>query len=164
MFSKFLSERSSQRWIPKPQFWYPPLRLGSQHRIPKPLFLVFFWVCTAVLGFVAQGQIFLRRPSPKLESQDQLGTKTPPSEKTLGQALFKGSSSQGQVAQVLAGTDVGPGVRGHVGVLGGGFCCSVAQYGWGQGESRGTHTHTHTGTHTHTQERTRECCTYPLSL
>ena len=25
------------------------------------------------------------------------------------------------------------------------------------------HTHTHTGTHTHTQERTRECCTYPLA-
>ena len=34
--SEFLSERFSQRWIPKLQFWYPPLRFGSQHRIPKP--------------------------------------------------------------------------------------------------------------------------------
>ena len=24
--------KNAQRWIPKPQFWYPPLRFGSQHR------------------------------------------------------------------------------------------------------------------------------------
>ena len=31
---------------------------------------------------------------------------------------------------------------------GGGFCCSVPQYGWGQGEGGGPHTGTHTGTYT----------------
>ena len=37
--SEFLSEQCSQRWISNPQFWYPPLRSGSQHRI---LSLCFF--------------------------------------------------------------------------------------------------------------------------
>ena len=32
--------------------------------------------------------------------------------------------------------------------VGGGFYCSVPQYGWGEGESGGTHTGTHTGTYT----------------
>ena len=40
--SEFRSERFSQRWIPKPQFWYPPLRFGSQQRIPEPLFFLGF--------------------------------------------------------------------------------------------------------------------------
>ena len=41
-----------------------------------------------------------------------------------------------------------------MGVWGGAFCRSAPQ-------RRGTHTHTHRNTHT--QERTRECCTYPLA-
>ena len=43
--------RISQGRIPKPQFWYPPLRFGSQHRIPKHLFFLVFWVSTADFGF-----------------------------------------------------------------------------------------------------------------
>ena len=53
--------------------------------------------------------------------------------------------------QLLAGTDAGTGVRGHVRVRGGGFCCSAPQYGRGYGgDMRDTHrnTHTHTGTYT----------------
>ena len=34
--------------------------------------------------------------------------------------FLKGRSSQGQVTQLLAGTDAGTGVRGYVGVWGGG--------------------------------------------
>ena len=45
----------SQGWIPKPQFWYPPLRFGSQHRIPKHLFFLVFWVSTADFGFFLPG-------------------------------------------------------------------------------------------------------------
>ena len=37
-FSEFLSERLPPWWIPKPQFWYPPLWFGSQLQIPEPLF------------------------------------------------------------------------------------------------------------------------------
>ena len=48
----------SQRWIPKPQFWYPPLRLGSQHRIPKHLFFLVFWVSTADFGFLPGDEKF----------------------------------------------------------------------------------------------------------
>ena len=54
--SEFFSERFSQRWMPKPQFWYPPLRFGSQHLIPKPLFSMVFWVYTVVLRFSAWKQ------------------------------------------------------------------------------------------------------------
>ena len=61
----------------------------------------------------------------------------------------------GTVAQLLAGTDAGTWVRSHVRVWGGGFCCSVPQYRRGRGESGATHRNT--------QERTRECCTYPLA-
>ena len=62
--------------------------------------------------------------------------------------FLRGSSSQGQVAQLLAGTDAGTGVRGHVRVWGE-FCCSAPQYGRGHGGGRGgTHTGTHTGTYT----------------
>ena len=57
--SEFLSERFSQPWIPKPQFRYPPLRFGSQHRIPKP------------------HSFFLRHLSPKFVSQHQLCIKNP---------------------------------------------------------------------------------------
>ena len=38
VFSQNDFGKISQGWIPKPQFWYPPLRFGSQHRIPKHLF------------------------------------------------------------------------------------------------------------------------------
>ena len=38
--------------------------------------------------------------------------------------------------------------------MGGGFCCSAPQYGWGWGGGEGHKQE-------HTQERTRECCTYP---
>ena len=41
----------SQRWIPKPQFWYPPLRFGSQLWIPKPLFFLVFWAYIAAKVF-----------------------------------------------------------------------------------------------------------------
>ena len=50
--------KNSQPWIPKPQFWYSPLRFGSQHQIPKHLcFLVFWGVYTADFGFSAWGRI-----------------------------------------------------------------------------------------------------------
>ena len=39
--------RASRRWIPKLQFWHPPLRFGSQFRIPKPLFFLGFPGTTA---------------------------------------------------------------------------------------------------------------------
>ena len=65
--SEFLPERFSRRWIPKPQFWYPPPRFGFQHRIPEPLFFFVFLVHTADFGSSARGQIFfLVRLSPKL--------------------------------------------------------------------------------------------------
>ena len=44
---------TSQGWIPKPQFWYPPLRFGSQHRVPKHLFFLLFWVSAADFCFSA---------------------------------------------------------------------------------------------------------------
>ena len=73
--------------------------------------------------------------------------------------------------------------------FGGDSSCSAPQYGRGSGGRGGIHTHTHTHTHTHiyiyththihtqrgththrekhththTEERTRECCTYPLA-
>ena len=82
--------------------------------------------------------------------------------------FLRGSSSQGWVAQLLAGTDAGTGVRGHVGVWGDNLLFSPHSTGGFRGRAEThthTHTHTHTGTHTHTQEqeRTRECCTYPLA-
>ena len=46
---------------------------------------------------------------------------------------------------MLAGTDAGTGVRGHVRVWGE-FCCSAPQYGQGHG---GETRHTHRNTHTH---------------
>ena len=52
-FSQKYFAKISQRWIPKPQFWYPPLRFGSQHRIPKHLFFLVFRVSTADFGFSA---------------------------------------------------------------------------------------------------------------
>ena len=35
-FPGFSQDHFSQRWIPKSQFWYPLLRLGSRLWIPKP--------------------------------------------------------------------------------------------------------------------------------
>ena len=65
--------------------------------------------------------------------------------------FLRGSSSQGWVTQVLAGTDAGTGMRGHVGVWGGGDS-AVQPHSTGgvQGGRGGTHTHTHRNTHTHT--------------
>ena len=88
--------------------------------------------------------------------------------------FLRGSSSPGIGHAIACGHGCGDGCsRGHVGLSRGGFCCSApTDCGRGQAESGGTHTHTgthhthkHTGTntHTHTQERTRECCTYPLA-
>ena len=51
--SKFLSD-FSQQWMPKPQFWYPPLSFGSQHRIRNPRFLPVFFLYTAGFLFSAQ--------------------------------------------------------------------------------------------------------------
>ena len=48
--------------------------------------------------------------------------------------------------QLLAGTDAGTGVRGHVG-LWGEFCCSAPQDRRGQGGRRGTHRNTHRNVH-----------------
>ena len=50
--SEFLSERFSQRWIPKLQFWYPPLRFGSQHRTPKPPFLLVSGKTTIIVATI----------------------------------------------------------------------------------------------------------------
>ena len=77
--SEFLSERFSQRWIPKPQFLYPLLRLGSQLRIPRPLFFLVFRFSPLFLVFVSGDKFLLRHLSPKLGSQHQLRLKTPPS-------------------------------------------------------------------------------------
>ena len=56
---------------------------------------------------------------------------------------------------MLAGTDTGTGVRGHVGVWGD----SAAQPHSMGGVRGGEEGHTQE----HTQERTRECCTYALA-
>ena len=63
--------------------------------------------------------------------------------------FLRGGSSQGQVVQLLAGTDAGTGVRGDVGVWGGGgFWCSAPQYGRGLGgDRRDTHRNTHRNVH-----------------
>ena len=77
--SEFLPELVSQRsrWIPKPQFWHPPLRLGFQDQIPQPLFFLVFLAYTADFGFYLLGdKFFLRRLSPKFVSQHQFRTKT----------------------------------------------------------------------------------------
>ena len=66
--SQFLSEQLSLWWIPEPKFCYPPLRLGCQHQIPKPLLLLVVWVYTAALGFRRRDKFLLRRLL--LESQD----------------------------------------------------------------------------------------------
>ena len=55
--------------------------------------------------------------------------------------------------QLLAGTDAGTGVMGHV-LVWGEFCCSAPQYGRGHGGGDEGHTQEHTHTHTHTQEHT----------
>ena len=59
---------------------------------------------------------------------------------------------------MLAGTDAGTGVRGHVWVWGGDSAVQSHSVGGVRGGEEG-----HTQEHTHTQERTRECCTYPLA-
>ena len=80
--SEFLPERFwniSQRWIPKPQFWYPPLRFRSQHWMLNTLFVLAFWVYTADFGFSARGQKLSWGACHKLGSQRQLRMKTLPS-------------------------------------------------------------------------------------
>ena len=76
--------KNSQRWIPKPQFWYPPLRFGSQHRIPEHLFFLGFRVYTADFGFLPGNTFFLRCLSRKFGSQHQLHIRTIPSIWQLG--------------------------------------------------------------------------------
>ena len=49
---------------------------------------------------------------------------------------------------MLAGTDAGTGVRGHVGVWGGILRFSPTVWAGSGGERRDTHTGTHTGTYT----------------
>ena len=68
--------RCTQGWIPKPQFLYPPLRLESQQRMPKPLFFLVFWVYTTVFDFLLLDEFLLRPLSPKFGSQHQLRIKT----------------------------------------------------------------------------------------
>ena len=69
----FLSERFSRRWIPKSQsqFWYPPLRFGSQHRIPKPLFLQVVWLYAAVFGFLLGAFFVPKAPVTKIRVSGQ---------------------------------------------------------------------------------------------
>ena len=55
-FSPFLRQTPLLRFTKStvfgtPKFWYPPLRFGSSHRIPKPLFFFSFLAHTALLGF-----------------------------------------------------------------------------------------------------------------
>ena len=98
--SEYLSERSSQQWKAKPQFWYPPPRFGSQHLIPKPLFVLIIWAYTAVFGFSARGQIFLlRHLSPQLWSQHQLN---PTVMKSLGYFLLAEDSRCLQFCPAIA--------------------------------------------------------------
>ena len=52
--------------------------------------------------------------------------------------------------QLLAGTDAGTGVRGHVGVRGAILLFSPTMWAGFGGGKGGTHTHTHTQEHTHT--------------
>ena len=62
--SELLPERSSQGWIPKPQFWYPPLRFGSQRWIPKPLFFLVSGYIHRCFGVFCSGDnCFLMRLS-----------------------------------------------------------------------------------------------------
>ena len=58
--------------------------------------------------------------------------------------------------QLLAGTDAGTGVRGHVGVWGGILLFSPTVWVGFRGGEEGH-------TQEHTQERTRECFTYLLA-
>ena len=57
---------------------------------------------------------------------------------------------------MLAGTDAGTGVRGHVRVCGGDSAVQPHSMGGVRGGEEGH-------TQEHTRERTRECCTYPLA-
>ena len=63
-----------------------------------------------------------------------------------------------QVTQWLAGTDAGTGLRGHVGVWRGDSAAQSHSMGGVRGGEEAD-----TQEHTPTQERTRECCTYPLA-
>ena len=83
--SEFLSERFSQWWIPKPQSWYPLLRLGSQHWIPKPLFWLgflgvhccfSFFFCSGTFPTAPIAKIGVTLPSLK---RDNRGRKRNPS-------------------------------------------------------------------------------------
>ena len=65
-FEKMFEFLESQGWIPKPQFWYPPLRFGSRQRIHKPPFLMVFWVhMPLVLVLLLGGPLFPKAPVPK---------------------------------------------------------------------------------------------------
>ena len=63
---------------------------------------------------------------------------------------------------MLAGTDAGTGVRGHVGVWGG--ILLFSPYGWERSEEghTGTHTHTHRNVHANVAPTLKALATYPL--
>ena len=60
LISKFLSERFSQRWIAKPQFWYPLLGLDLGTGQLNLCFSSFSGYTPPFLVFSAKGQIFPR--------------------------------------------------------------------------------------------------------
>ena len=74
--AEFLSERFSQQSLLKLQFWYPPQRFGSQHRISRALFLLVFWSTPLQLLFQCGDETFLRRLSPECGSLRTSSTTT----------------------------------------------------------------------------------------
>ena len=85
-FSQNNIENFSQRWIPKPQFWYPLLRFGSQHRIRKHLLSWFSGYAQLSLAFLQETRnfgYFPEVPVTKIRPQHQLRIKTLASEKQV---------------------------------------------------------------------------------
>ena len=80
--------KHSQRWLPKPQFWYPPLLdlstgypntyLRIEVNLVSWLYTGWFFIFFCI-GRQAFSDIFPRRVSGKLGSQHQLRIKTLPS-------------------------------------------------------------------------------------
>ena len=97
--SVFLSERSSQWWIPKPQLWHPPLRFGSQHWIPKPPLLLLSGLSQLLLA--SRGQTFPKAPVTQSAVSAPAQHKTRPSAGTsTGHHLMKGASVQTHMGHV----------------------------------------------------------------
>ena len=67
-------------WIPKLRIWCPQLRLGSQHRVPKPPFLLgFLGIHHWFSAFLLRDKFCLRRLPQKFISARAPYTKTQPS-------------------------------------------------------------------------------------